>query len=84
VESSCERSNEPSVSIKCWETTKAEKLVASWVVLNSTELVFSFLVYYIQVYSCHHHNSEAREPHSVSFPLGFPGSSVLHVVKHWR
>jgi hypothetical protein len=44
VESSCELSNEPSCSIKCWESTRvAAQLVASRVVLSSTELV-SYLV----------------------------------------
>jgi hypothetical protein len=39
VESSCELGNEPSGSIKCWERRMAAQLVASRVVLGSTELV---------------------------------------------
>jgi hypothetical protein len=44
VESSCERGNEPSGSIKCWEIYRvAAQLLASRVVLSPTELV-SWLV----------------------------------------
>jgi hypothetical protein len=40
VESSCKLGNEPSGSIKCWVTYRvAAHLVASQVVLSSTELV---------------------------------------------
>jgi hypothetical protein len=40
VESSCERGNEPSGSIKCWEIYRvATQLVASGVVLSVIELV---------------------------------------------
>jgi hypothetical protein len=42
VESSCELGNEPSGSIKYWETTVVTaQLVASRAVLSSTELVIS-------------------------------------------
>jgi hypothetical protein len=40
VESSCEFGNEPSGSIKCWETYRVvEQLLASRVVLSSIEQV---------------------------------------------
>jgi hypothetical protein len=40
VESSCEQDNEPSGSIKCWETSRvAAELAASRERLGSTELV---------------------------------------------
>jgi hypothetical protein len=39
VAGSCENGNEPSDSIKCWESLEAERLAASQKGLNTMELV---------------------------------------------
>jgi hypothetical protein len=53
VESSYESGNEPSGSIKCWGTYRvAAQLMASRVVLSSTELVSYNIIHNIMFIKC--------------------------------